>query len=104
MASPIIRISATPKKSVPVDLLGVTYQIKPPKTSLLLAISKHSSKESNDPGAISRDFETIIKLMFGKNAPAIQARLEDPDDDLDLDHIFEAVEAVTESGTGNPTS
>ena len=103
-SSPAIRISAKPKKPVSVNLVGVDYMIKPPKTALLLAISRHSAKENNDPGAISRDFDVILKLMFGKQAEAVQKRLDDPDDELDFDHIFEAVEAVTEDGTGNPTS
>jgi len=105
-AAPIIHISSTPKKAVPVDLLGTTYSIKPPKSSLLLAISNHSAKagKEQDAEGLIRDFDNILKLMFGKNFQVIKERLGDPTDELDLDHIFEAVEAVTEDKADNPTS
>lgn len=106
-SSSIIRISAKPKKALPVDLIGITYSIKPPKTSLLLAISDHAEKKGETPGALSRDFDTILKLMFSPKKgqyEEIKARLGSADDELDLEHIFESVEAVTEAQTGNPTS
>jgi hypothetical protein len=108
-SAPVIHISATPKKPVGVDLLGTVYQVKTPKTALLLAISRHSGKKgdksSGDAEKMGRDFDTIIQLMFGaKVAPQIQERLEDPEDDLDLDHIFEIIDKLTEEATGNPTS
>jgi hypothetical protein len=101
----VIRITATPKKRVPVDLLGVEYMIKPPKTALLLSISSHGAGSDTEPGAVNRDFQTILKLMFTKeDVVDIQERLNDPDDDLDLDHIFETVEAIAEEAAGgDPT-
>ena len=105
--APIIRISAKPKKSVPVELLGTEYLVKPPKSSLLLAISAHADKKSGEAGALSNDFDNILKLMFSPKKgqlEAIRERLGDPEDDLDLDHIFETVEAITEEKTGNPSS
>ena len=104
--TPAIHITSTPKKALLVDLLGTEYMIKPPKSSLLLAISAHA--ESTDkPGALSNDFDNILKLMFSVKKgqfDEIKERLGDPEDELDLDHIFEAVEAVTEGQTKNPTS
>jgi len=105
--APAINISAKPTKPVAVTLLGKNYMIKKPKTALLLAISSHSDKSGTDPGAVNRDFDTILKLMFSNKKgqlEEIQARLSADDDDLDLDHIFEAVEAVSEAVSGNPTS
>jgi hypothetical protein len=102
--TPSFTISATPKKTVTAEIVGVSYQVKAPKTALLLAISKHSADKKAEAGAVSRDFETILKLMFGPVWVDVQARMEDPEDDLDLDHIFEAVEQLTEEKTGNPTS
>lgn len=105
-SAPAISISATPKKPIAVDVLGTTYMVKPPKSSLLMAIAKHSSSDAakRDPQALQRDLDTIVTIMFGKSADAIQKRLADPEDDLDIDHIFEVAEAVTEEATGDPTS
>lgn len=100
-----IRITATPKKRVSVELLGIDYMIKPPKSSLLLAISSHAGSDDTDANGVSEDFANILKLMFTPaDLPKVQARLNSPDDELDLDHIFETVEKLTEAATGNPTS
>lgn len=102
---PAIRISAKPKKPVLVELLGINYQIKTPKSALLLAISSHADAKDGEVGAINRDFQTILKLMFtAKDLPLIQARLNSAEDDLDIDHIFDAVEAITEETNSDPTS
>lgn len=106
MTAPAIRITAQPKKSVQVELLGKVYSIKPPKSAMLLAIGSHIDKTDN-VGALNTDFENILKLMFTNKKgqfEEIKARLADPADDLDLDHIFEVVEALVEEKTGNPTS
>ena len=102
---PVRRITATPKKRVAVELLGEVYEVKPPKTALLLAISNHSGKKDSNAEDINRDFQTILKLMFTpKDLERVQERLNSGDDELDLDHIFEVVEAITEDATGDPTS
>jgi hypothetical protein len=97
------RVSAKPKKPVTAEIVGEVYTVKAPKSSLLLAISRHSSAKDSDANSINRDLETILKLMFGKEWVKVQERLDDPEDELDIDHIFESIENLTEAATGNPT-
>lgn len=103
-STPAFVIRATPKKKVLATIVGVDYEVKAPKTALLLAISKHAADKKAEAGAVSRDFDTILKLMFGDVWEEVAARLEDAEDEIDLDEIFEAVEKLTEEQTGDPTS
>jgi hypothetical protein len=98
-----VRVNLTPKKPVDLELGDETYVVKPPKMSVILAIAQHS-ESTEEPGAIARDFDNIIATMFGKNATRIRERLADPEDELDYDHIFEAIEGIAEDDAGDPTS
>jgi hypothetical protein len=105
--SPIF-VPAKPKSRLPIyfEEGGPTYWIKPPKTSILVAIaSRSSTRGEEDAGSVANDFDNILKLMFEpKDLEKIHDRLASVDDDLDYDQIFDAIDAVTEGQTGNPTS
>ncbi len=81
---------------------GKEFLLRKPKTAIVMA----STQRGEDTGAFMQDVRNIIKMMFTKaDAEVINQRLwEDPDDDLDVGDIFQAVQDVTEAATGNPTS
>jgi hypothetical protein len=100
-----IDIQAEPRAKIPVNLVGQTYQVKPPKMSVLAVVAKAAAKGTEDAEAMITHVATLVKLMFGKDvAPTVLARLEDEDDDLDYLHIMKCAEAVMEEQTGDPTS
>lgn len=103
MSSPIV-IQAESRAKIPVSLVGVEYQVKPPKMSVLAVVAKAASKGTEDADQMVGHIETLVKLMFAKEAPKIMKRLNDPEDDLDYMHIMKCAEVVMEEQTGDPTS
>lgn len=100
-----IVIQAESRAKIPVELVGKTYQVKPPKMSLLAVVAKAASKGAEDASSMVGHIETLTKLMFGKEgAKEIMKRLADEEDDLDFSHIMKCAEAVMEEQTGDPTS
>lgn len=100
--APSITISAVPKKKIPVDLIGVRYQVTPPKSSLAIKISQ----QVRTPDDADDAFTTLgewIDIAFGKQAAVkVRNRLEDPDDDLDLEHIMQLMNLLMETEAGAP--
>lgn len=106
MANPnTLSIAAQPKKKWPVELIGVKYEVNVPKKALAMALMMRVKQAGNDPELVSASFDVLITKMFGKEgAPAIHARLEDEDDDLDIDHLMELMGALLEVSAGDPTT
>lgn len=101
----VIEISAKPRKGIPVTLVGQDYTVRPPKGALGLRISVAAKKANEDPEIMANTMETFIDTLFGKkDGAAVRKRLDDPDDDLDYEHIMELTNAVMEQATGNPTT
>lgn len=98
-----IVISAEAPKTHTVNLVGKTYKVKPVKSALGVMMAQKFVKDQEDVGAVASGIGDMIKTMFGKEAPKVMKRLEDPEDLLDYVHIMELVKALTEAQTGNPT-
>ena len=101
----MIEITAEPVKTVRVKLVGIEYNMKPPKGSLAIVLGKKMQASAEDPDGMLRALSDWITIGFGKKeATAIMKRLEDPDDDLDFTHIMQLMQKVAEATTGNPTT
>lgn len=106
-----IVIEATPEerkapKPVPVTLVGVDYQITPPKAGMAIAAARfRNSTEEKDLAKMTDSFFDWIEQAFGKQTDAVFARLEDPNDPLDLPHLQKLQQALMERGAApNPTT
>lgn len=99
-----IEITATPAHPIAVTLLGVDYTVRPLKGSLGVAMAQRFSGKNLTADKVGKEMTTLIKALFGTDAPKITKRLNDPEDDLDYPHIVELMNAVMEANTGNPTS
>jgi len=100
---PTIDIVAS-EEPITVNLVGKPYVAHPPKT--MLAIKLASGMDgSSDPEYILGRLREYLALTFGpKEAGKIVKRLEDPDDELDVKHIMQLMEAITELSTATPTT
>lgn len=101
------QVKASQRKTMQVDLVGVTYQIRIPKTYAMLRFAALSqTTDDMDMSAMVEAMNAWIKQAFGKEGTEqVHERLGDPDDDLDIDHIMQLMEAVAEaSAPGNPTT
>lgn len=103
MTGPLnITVTAEPREKIHIMLVGVEYDILPPKASFGLKLVAVSG---NDPTAYGSMMDEWIVKAFGKvGAKKIQARLVDEADDLDYPHIMKLMQAIAEAATGNPTS
>lgn len=102
-----ISIQAKPREKITADLVGVEYLISPPKGAFSLALAERAqkSKAEGDSTSIWNDVQSWLKKAVGdKQTKAIQKRLDDDDDDLDIMHIVDLMEQVVEVTTDNPTS
>lgn len=100
-----IEITPQKRQGIPVKLIGVEYAARPPKSMVALRLAQQAQKASDDPEASIKALTQWLTMTFGKkDTAAILQRLEDPDDDLDIPHIAELMEKVTEAVSGNPTT
>jgi len=98
-----IVINASPSKTLSVELVGIEYQVRPPKMAVLAVVAKAAGNKGDGQSTIGH-IENLIKIMFKKSAAEVLARLDDPEDELDYQDIMNTAEAVIEANTGNPTS
>lgn len=100
-----IEIAASGRKHIAVDLVGKTYQVKPPKSALAMRVAMSAKQADDDPMVMVEGLERWTKAAFGeKTSEAVWARMDDPDDDLDIPHLMQLMEALMEITSGNPTS
>ena len=124
---PGIRIEADPVAKIPVNLVGVEYLIQPLKAVTVMTAA-HESRERFAAAGVApetvmdpntpegqalyllsmemRMQEThawVDRLFSADDADAVIARLDDPADALDADHIDKLVEALMELVGGDPT-
>lgn len=98
-----IEIVAQPQKSLPVTLLGVDYTVRAPKKVGALALMMRLKNAGINPELMSDTINSLVKKMFGAEvAPAVMARLEDEEDDLDIDHLMMLMNALIERVSGDP--
>ena len=111
----------SPDDLIDVKLVGVKYTIHPPKSSFSLklaqfvpafegltekAMRKDSKKALAALTSMNSLLEDWIHATFSKaDAKKVLARLDDPADALDIDHIFELLKGVMEHTNGaRPTT
>ncbi|QGJ92698.1 tail assembly chaperone [Microbacterium phage Megan] len=104
-ATPIIDIDSD-DTDIPVRLVGIDYVAHRPKAMLAIRLGERVNAQSldmNDLPALIDTMGEFMRLIFGTDtAAAIMARLEDPDDRIDLAHIQRLVNRMVEVTTGRP--
>lgn len=100
-----IVIDAKPRTQIPLSLVGQEYLVLPPKGSLGIKIAQRAQEANGDPMELWGIVESYIDIAFGKKqGKEIKKRLEDEDDDLDIAHLMQVIEKLTEFVTDDPTS
>lgn len=100
-----IVINAKPRKPATVSLVDEEYLVTPPKSTIALALAARAKAAGDDGEKVRAELDGWVGLAFGKKQAAkVQARLDDPDDDLDLPHIMELMQALAAAATPDPTS
>ena len=105
MTTPTIEIKADPRTPIKVSLVGVDYELNPPKSALAIKLAVQAKTAGDDPTLVLQAIDEWVDKAFGKkNATAVRKRLDDENDDLDTPHLMQLMEAVIEASSGNPTS
>lgn len=95
-------IEAQPATTVTVDLVGKEYVIDAPKTTSGLIVAERMQEAKDDPQLLMVELRNWVDATFGeKQGAKVWARLFDPKDQLDIPHISELIQQLTEAGT-NP--
>lgn len=114
-------IDAEERKALTVNLVGKSYDIYPPKASLTLMMASKSSALMDKNGKVSKSntmspdkvqaysslIDGWVRATFTKEGHEdVMARLNDPADRLDMQHVFQLVEALVERNSVDerPTS
>lgn len=96
-----------------VRLVGVDYEVRPPKMWAAMRTTQKlqglaTGGDDMTPEAVGDAVDAMEAWLRGAvskaDADEIMARLDDPDDQLDLTHIAALIEQVTEASTGDPTT
>lgn len=100
-----ITITAEPRKRIHVDLVGVGYDIVVPKAGFAMAMAQRA-RSGDDDAALStlNDINEWMRRAFRDRADEVFARLDDDDDDLDIQHITQLMQKSVEAGSDNPTT
>jgi hypothetical protein len=105
-----VTINADVKKKIIVDLVGEKYSVTPPKTSLAIKVTQRARGAEGKPTRKEADesFEALqewIDKAFGvQGAKRVRTRLNDADDDLDLDQIMQLMNVLLEMESGGPST
>jgi hypothetical protein len=103
----MIEINASPVEKIDVKLVGKAYKVTPPKAAFAMKIAREAREGgSANAGRVVEVMDEWMERAFGKaQHTAVQKRLDDPTDDLDLPHIMQLMELlIEEQSDGNPTS
>ena len=93
------------RQDIDVNLVGVEYVIHPPKTVVMLEFSNMIQEVEGNPSKILEVLDTYIDSAFtAEDAQEVKERLRDEHDQLDLPHLMNLIEQVTELTTGNPST
>jgi hypothetical protein len=93
-----------PPKIIDVEIAGRTYTFRrPKKRSLILAFSG-INPESQDPSEQARVYMEVENLLmrYTGSSQEIIARLEDDDDEIDIDDIMLAFQQLMGKAAGVP--
>ena len=93
-------ISATKRKTYRVNLVGELYSVAVPKTGALMKLNLQniSTSGTEDIEKVMNVLSTLIKTIFVNPAEAdrVLERLEDENDDLDVENIYELINKLQE--------
>lgn len=93
-------ISATKRKTYRVNLVGELYSVAVPKTGALMKLNLQniSTNGTEDIEKVMKVLSTLIKTIFVEPAEAARVleRLEDENDDLDVENIYELINKLQE--------
>lgn len=108
---PII-IEGETRPKLPIELVGKSYEINTPKTSAAIRLARAArdiegkGKKDADAGnslGLLDALEDYVMQVFGKKVgKQVLARLDDPDDLLDIKHIVALMTALANHGSDNP--
>lgn len=100
-----IVIEASPRKTYEVSLVGVDYTLTPPKSALALRMANQARSGADGASEVVDSIYSWVRSAFGADQyDGIVARLEDPDDLLDIEHLTQLMQKVMEAMTDTPTS
>lgn len=102
----VIVIESKARRRFKVDLAGQRYTVRAIKTAATFHLATLGSAKSDSPEAAAQYAKALGRLlntMFGDQAEAVEARLNDPADDLDWPEVMELVNKVLERQTDLPT-
>jgi len=100
-----LSIVADPREKITISLVGVEYVITPPKASAALKMAIRAKAGDEDPSEMLAALTEWAQKAFGKaTATKVMKRLDDDEDELDLQHLMQLMEGVAELTAGNPTS
>nr|DAP87630.1 MAG TPA: hypothetical protein [Caudoviricetes sp.] len=93
-------ISANKRKTYRVNLVGELYSVAVPKTGALMKLNLQniSTNGTEDIEKVMNVLSTLIKTIFveKKEAARVLERLEDENDDLDVENIYELINKLQE--------
>lgn len=93
-------ISATKRKTYRVNLVGGLYSVAVPKTGALMKLNLKniSTNGTEDIEKVMNVLSTLIKTIFveKQEAARVLERLEDENDDLDVENIYELINKLQE--------
>lgn len=93
-------ISATKRKTYRVNLVGELYSVAVPKTGALMKLNTKaiSTKGAEDIEKVMGILSSLIKTIFVNPAESdrVLERLEDENDDLDVENIYELINKLQE--------
>ncbi|MBF1669091.1 hypothetical protein [Rothia sp. (in: high G+C Gram-positive bacteria)] len=93
-------ISATKRKTYRVNLVGGLYSVAVPKTGALMKLNLQniSTNGTEDIEKVMNVLSTLIKTIFveQQEAARVLERLEDENDDLDVENIYELINKLQE--------
>lgn len=93
-------ISATKRKTYRVNLVGELYSVAVPKTGALMKLNLRniSTSGTEDIEKVMNVLSTLIKTIFveKQEAARVLERLEDENDDLDVENIYELINKLQE--------
>lgn len=102
-----IQIEAKPRKTFAVELVGKEYTLTAPKSAfaLRMAVKSKQAQTASDPSLLIEAVDEWLEAALGpEQSQEVHDRIDDPNDDLDLEHINTLMEKVMEQTTGVPTS
>ena len=96
-------VTASERRSFLVDLVGRRYTLTPPKAALAMKAAIRAKTAGDDPTLLMESIMEWVRSALGDDGAAdVTARLDDPADRLDIEHLTALMGKVQEATTGNP--